>query len=145
MEDLELDSDLRNDSDTGLSSSMKNNLTESFKWMKIVGIISLVIMGIVVLMWVMMYTKMPSFARSQMNGPLVILIAMVGFEIWLISVLISAANAFNTYVTTGSNTYLEQAFSKQKTFWVVAGVLAIVGLVFSLFGFVQWMNEISRF
>jgi cbb3-type cytochrome oxidase subunit 1 len=145
MEELDgtLDDDLSADQGQGLSENMKNNLSSSFSWMRTVAYVTLGMLGLLTIMYIRMYTIAPPFVRDDLTGPILIFVVILGLEIYILSLLIQASNAFKSYTETKSQQQLELAFAKQKSFWNITGVLAIIGAALFLIGFIQLMSEMG--
>lgn len=73
---------------------------------------------------------------------LVIGIALYGLMGYL---LLTAANKFNSYIESNEKLDLEEALSKQKTYWIVMGILGIMGMLAILIFFIYFLQYGGRF
>ena len=145
QDEFTLDNDLGSVHD-GLTSSMKENLKVSFNWMRVVSIISIVMIGVMILFYLFMFIRLSSIGVRGIGGAasgVVFMLLILGGEIALLVQLLGAGNAYKKFSETGDKALLELAFKKQKSFWLVTGILAIIGSVFFLIGMLSWVTLLN--
>lgn len=132
MEDITLDTGMSS-GDANLTESMRANLREAFKWMKIVSIIQMVFIGLGALGGLL----------ALMNNPAVGIVALgiYGLMFYVALLLFQSGQSFTNFESTGSASNLEDCFAKQKQFWTIAGILLIVTIVLYIIFFIVLFNS----
>ena len=144
MDDLTLDENIDANGE-GLTGSMKANLKDAFMWMRTVAILSLVMTGILVLMMMWMYSVARGRVAEELAVAMVFWVIFGGLQVFLMITLYKAGAAYKSFLATNSNSDLEMAFSKQKQFWLITGILVIIGTFFFVIGFFGFMSTVNRF
>lgn len=143
MDDVTLDEEL--DAGTGeLTGSMKANLKESFRWMRTVAVLTIVMTAVFMFMMLWVYSNSPRYVANDMVVGLVIMVIFGGFQVFLMITLNKAGNAYKSYLQTNSASDMEMAFAKQKQFWLIMGILSIIGAFFFVVGFLGFMSQVNR-
>lgn len=128
--------------DMGVDASAQNNLMETSRWSKLMAILILVAMGLSVLMLVFAWNSM---AEIMMWGPdaqsagaivAVILIIVIAIMAVLMSFLIKGANRIRAGIQNRDQVLFNNGLGNLKNFFVMYGVLAVLGMVFTLLGLV---------
>lgn len=104
----------------GMSPKAFYDLTGTAGWLKITSLVGIGMMavGILLMLWAM--TK---GAGGQVMVAVLIYVAIIGFYF----LLFKQGKALASYQTSKSATDLEEFAKNFKTFWTIAGVLAILG------------------
>lgn len=129
MEDITPIDDHMDGDNSGLSSNMKNNLLEAFKWMRIVSIIQFVFLGLAALSIINLLIRLagiPSYYRGNMQTQMLLVLLILGVGFFLAFTLFKAGNSYKKYAESGDRAEMEMAFDKQRLFWVVSGILTII-------------------
>jgi hypothetical protein len=128
--------------DMGVDASAQNNLIETSRWSKLMAILILVAMGLSVLMLVFAWNSM---AEIMMWGPdaqgagaivAVMLIIVIAIVAVLMSFLIKGANRIRAGIQNRDQVLFNNGLGNLKNFFVMYGVLAVLGMVFTLLGLV---------
>jgi hypothetical protein len=108
-----------------------NHLSGSAPWMKFIAILGFIGSGFMIIGALMVIGQ---GAGTMPNAALIGVIYLVGGGAYgYVSVLLwQWANYISSFVLTRDPRRLEAAFAKQKTWWMVVGVLTIVGIVLGI-------------
>lgn len=142
MDDVTLDQEI-DGAEEGLTGSMKANLKDAFSWMRTVAILSLIMSGILVLMMIWMFSVAPSRVAEDLAVALVFWVIFGVLQVFLMITLFKAGAAYKSFLQTNSASDLEMAFAKQKQFWLITGILAIIGTFFFVIGFFGFMTTVN--
>jgi hypothetical protein len=124
------------------------NLTEVSKWGKFLAIIVLVALGMIVLLVAFIWSKlgtllsttddMPAEAVSVTKVMIVIALLIGGAIVGvLMSFLIKGANQVRYGVVNKDQVIFNSGLANLKNYFVMSGILGILGLLFSLLGFLS--------
>lgn len=124
------------------------NLTEVSKWGKFLAIIVLVALGMIVLLVAFIWSKlgtllsttddMPPEAVSVTKVMIVIVLLIAGAIVGvLMSFLIKGANQVRYGVVNKDQVIFNSGLANLKNYFVMSGILGILGLLFSLLGFLS--------
>ncbi len=64
----------------------------------------------------------------------IFMLIMMAFALYTAILMLKASDGFKSYAVTGNPTALEKGFVNNRTYWLIMGILAIIGLVFLVFG-----------
>lgn len=102
-----------------VTAKMKKELKETAPWMKFMGILMMIAIGLGILG--MLFALIYTFHIIV----LISLLVYIGmFYIGL--VLFNVGNGYSNYVASGSISALEKAFTEQKKYWMIVGILTII-------------------
>ena len=138
MEDS-IDQDLGNRGLT-LTDKMKEDLRAASPWMKFVGIFYMIISALGLIGLLIAITQM-------FHISLVISLIIYGLMLYLGSLVMKMGNQYGNFLDTGTSATLEKAFDAQKRFWMITGILIILGIIALIvgIGYVQDLQESSNF
>ncbi|MCL1927599.1 MAG: hypothetical protein FWG07_02255 [Treponema sp.] len=125
--------------DRVLTENMVFYLKKASPWLRFIGICSFISLGLSILSILIfafgirnMMPDTPEFAPFRAIGP-----GMAFFYILLLSIyffpilfLFRFGKYLKSYIFTGDNRDLEEAFKNNKSLWTFIGVLMIIGLAF---------------
>lgn len=114
------------------------HLKSTVVWMKIFAIFLLIGAG-----WVG-FVGLQALSRGGQEAMPVLLIGL-GLYGTLGYLLLTASNKFNTYIESSEASDLEEAFSKQKSYWIIMGILGILGMLGILIFFIYYLQYGGRF
>ncbi len=94
------------------------------------------IAAIIGLSLLLVFIFIMSFAGGSGAGVFaaLFLAVILGLCIWLFNVLLQSGNAYSTFSRSRNLHDLETGVRKQKVYWIVVGILTILGLLFGLIG-----------
>lgn len=129
--------------DMGVDQDGVTQLTETARWSKLMAILVLVGMGLMaLLMFFMWATFMESFTMSDVSGTsgavgvmfaIIFSIAAV-IVIILMSFLLKGANRIRLGIQSKDQVLFNSGLANLKNYFVMYGVIAIIGMVFTLIG-----------
>jgi hypothetical protein len=130
MTDQVIDDLSRRIETTGQLSARSNKiLSGSTGWIKFAAMIGFVSVGFSVLMMIYKFGNpaLPAGAFGQISKMTSTLVSVISNSIGLVTsiVLLRYANKLKVYTDGGRSSDLREAFSKQKTYYLIVGILLI--------------------
>ena len=127
--------------DMGVDASAQNNLMETSRWSKLMAILILVAIGLSVLMMAFAWNYIvDSVTAGQPEGLEVFAIVTVAVTIAIVAVLMSflikGANRIKAGIQNRDQVLFNNGLGNLKNFFVMYGVIAVLGMVFTLLGLV---------
>lgn len=127
--------------DMGVDSAAQNNLMETSRWSKLMAILTLVAIGLSLLMMSFAWNYIvDSITVGQPEGLEVIVIVTIvitiAIMVVLMSFLLKAANRIKAGIQNRDQVLFNNGLGNLKNFFVMYGVLAVLGMVFTLLGLV---------
>lgn len=124
------------------------NLTEVSKWGKFLAIIVLVALGMIVLLVAFIWSKLGTLLSTTDDMPpeavsvtkvMIVIALLIGGAIVgvLMSFLIKGANQVRYGVVNKDQVIFNSGLANLKNYFVMSGILGILGLLFSLLGFLS--------
>lgn len=126
--------------DMGVDSAAQNNLMETSRWSKLMAILILVAIGLSVLIMAIAWNSMTAImhwgSESQGAGAImaVMMVIVIAIVAVLMSFLIKGANRIKAGIQNRDQVLFNNGLGNLKNFFVMYGVLAVLGMVFTLLG-----------
>lgn len=120
-----LDDQSMNDN-SQLSPKILDDLKATAPWLKFVGTTGIVI----AILYFIIVMVLQSELQANGNGGLVGVLVAAIIMFFLYLMLLQYGQNLGKFISTRDTKELEQAFAKQRTFWMVAGIMMILALVF---------------
>lgn len=116
--------------DNQLSPKIMDDLKATAPWVRFIGIVGIVIAILYFLFALMANNSIPSDGTGGIVGLMVA--AVIMFALYLM--LLQYGQNLSKFVATKDIKSLEQAFAKQRTFWLIVGIMMIILLIFMVIG-----------
>ena len=100
------------------------NAKATAPWMKFISIFMLVLLGLGAIGAIFSLIAMPAVG--------LIYLLVIGFMIYWNIQLLSMGSALSNFANAGGDNFLEQFFAKQKTFYLICGIILILYIVLFL-------------
>lgn len=122
-----------------LIQEISRPLYETRNWLKLIGITQIVFSAIVVLgllaLLVIGFSTMSGYLSGYSGytlAPLLLSLIPIGLSIWQSVLLIQAGNSAQTAGLHGDKAAMIRALSNLKTYFIIIGVLLIIGIILAL-------------
>ncbi|MFC0773292.1 hypothetical protein [Terrimonas alba] len=125
-----------------------DNLVETSRWAKLLAVIGLICIGVLFLVLVLLRNKIAEqfLSLEELKGSessIFIISLVVGFLIvalvfgMLLNFLLKGANRIRQGILHNDQTLFNSGLSSLKNYFIMYGVLGILGLLFSLLAFIN--------
>lgn len=117
-------------------------LKQTYPWIRFLGVMG-IIAGVMYMLMAFFAGSMFTMAGSQVNSPFAGFGAVIGIFYFVIGVFIAYigyllfgyGTKLKTGITINDAGQIERAFKDQKNYYLITGVLALIGLGFGVLGF----------
>jgi hypothetical protein len=125
-----------------------SNLTEACRWGKLLAILALIAFGLVVIIVLALQSVIISqfFAIDELqesNSSLIVVTLVTAFLVAgvivgiLLSFLLKATNRIRNGIQNKDQLLFNQGLASLKSYFIMYGIISIIGLVFTLFSFLN--------
>lgn len=102
-------------------------------WTRIIAICGFSIIGLLLLLAIFLMTKMAGTPASMMIAPVLMVVLIAGgLGGWLLFLLLQYGKQSKSFVDSGNPRDYEAATGTRKIYWLVVGILSILGALMSL-------------
>jgi len=129
-----------------VDQTASKNLIDAAKWARFIAIFVFIAMGLFLLLMIAMQNRIAEAFSNLIPGMtsssgfaalLIVCIVIVGVVSLIFSFLLRAANLIRKGIETKDQQMLINGLSLLKTYFAIYGVLAIIGVLFSLIGLIK--------
>ncbi len=119
-----------------ITPKMRADLKGAAPWMKFVGIFYIIIGGLGALIPLILMTQVFDIS-------LVVMLAMFALFIYLATLVLKMGTQYSVFLDNLNSASLERAFAAQKKFWMITGILIILGILTGIisYGYMQEFME----